>query len=418
MTNRHKYIVAVIPSWFDEQHHSHVRMERYLRWSKKAGLNVSIICSGNEDKIEKFNFGQIFYFEDILGYFREDRNTNNIQFRNIKRLIRFVFKKLWIPDNGIIWVLRIYLNSKVRKIISESDYLISTSPPESSHIGTYLLAKKYNKKLIIDLRDGWLDDPLRENIRGQSIRRKIEKYIENKILKYSFRIFVSSKTWKDLLNARYKHYKYKIFVLTNTYSIDYKKVSSETKNFKNEKLNILYLGRLTASRSTQKIEYLLEPILKYSKATNRNFNIKFVGKLVQEDFDGIDSISENYGNINDIIVQDPIEKSQINDELNRANGLLLLCISKASIPSKFYDYIPTLKPILVVTPKYSAIWNICENISQVSLIDSHNMNNSNDVLEEFWNNMIRNDNIFDVPDIFSEDYVSRQYLDAISINNN
>jgi hypothetical protein len=418
MSSDQKHIVAVIPSWFDEQHHSRVRMERYIRWSKIAGFNTTIICSGNIDKIETSKFGQIFYFEDLLGYFREDKNINNIKIKKLKKIIRFIFRKLWIPDNGIMWSLRIFYNKKVRSLIADSDYVISTSPPESSHLGAFLLARKYNKKLLIDLRDGWLDDPLRKNLRRESIRKQIEKYIESKIINYSFRIFVSSNVWKDLLVSRYEKFNSKIFVLTNAYSTGYEKLLNESINIENNKPVLLYLGRLTASRSTQKIEYLLEPILKYSKIKNRKFSIKFIGKLVKKDFDGINFVSAKYEVEKDIIVQDPIEKSKISEELSKADGLLLLCISKASIPSKFYDYIPTSKPVLVITPEHSAVWDICESISQVFLIDSNNMDNSNDVLEDFWNILTNMGNRYNIPHAFSEDYVSSKYLNSISLNQN
>lgn len=39
--------------------------------------------------------------------------------------------------------------------------VISSSPPESTHIGSVRLADALDAKLLVYLRDGWLDEPLK-----------------------------------------------------------------------------------------------------------------------------------------------------------------------------------------------------------------------------------------------------------------
>lgn len=403
-------VVIINPLWKDQQYIGKARIDRFLRWLNQAGFFVTIVCAGNNDRIEYKEYRTEIVIKDYAGIFGEKKGNNTVRKRRPNKFRKLIFKNILLPDYGIIWAWQVYFNKHVRNSIKKTTFIISSSPPESPHVVAYRLAKKFNKKLIIDMRDGWLDDPLRSELINNKFRNFRERLIEKRILTYANKIFVTSDVWKTELARRYGTLNDKIIVITNTYPNDHESFAQQIKE-SDEKLVFLYLGRLTASRKSQKIEYILNPLLNYSEEYNEKFEIRFVGHLVEDDFIGLNKSIKKFSQSNSkVIVKNEIPKSQITDVLKEASGLLLLCISKAAVPSKLYEYIPTLKPILVITYENSAVWNIVSTLPQAYLIDPANSEIHNEVIKRFIDHSKGKEGKYNIPKIYSEEYVSNIFV--------
>ena len=264
----------------------------------------------------------MFFSERVSHSLPKVRKPN--KFRN------FIARLILVPDYGIVWGILTFINKEVRKAVEEAEFVISSSPPESSHFIAYKLAKKYNKFLVTDMRDGWLDDPLKVILQENCFRKFIELKLEGKILNYSSKIFVSSPVWYKLLLDRYKDFSNKLSVLTNAYPRNYEELSFVSRK-STDKLILLYLGKLTASRESQKINFILEPLLRIFKFIRLDYEIHFVGRFIEEDYLDLSKVVKKYPECtNKIKFFDEIPRLQIFEEMNKANGLLLLCISKSS----------------------------------------------------------------------------------------
>jgi hypothetical protein len=91
----------------------------------------------------------------------------------------------------------------------------------------------------------------------------------------------------------------------------------------------------------------------------------------------------------------------------------LLCISEAAIPSKLYEYIPTGKPVLAVTPKNSAVWRICEGIKHVYLVDSDDLANTESTVMNFLDHCRGNQDSVSIPEELSPGYISKKFMQKI-----
>ncbi len=69
-----------------------------------------------------------------------------------------------------------------------------------------------------------------------------------------------------------------------------------------------------------------------------------------------------------------ISRDEMFSLLQIADGLLLLSASEAPIPSKLFEYIPTMKPILAITSCDSAVWELGNQIPQMSLVNQNDLN--------------------------------------------
>jgi len=85
---------------------------------------------------------------------------------------------LW-PDPEIRWHRQVV--NLVEKRINEADWLITTSPPESSHAIGGILAKKLNTQWCAELRDSWIEDSHRTHIKGP--RAAIERHFAKRWLR-------------------------------------------------------------------------------------------------------------------------------------------------------------------------------------------------------------------------------------------
>lgn len=83
------------------------------------------------------------------------------------------FLRIWLrwPDPEISWHKQII--DIVKDKVGQSDWLITSSPPESAHRIGGSLAQALNAKWCAELRDSWVENSHRAYVRG--FRRKIER---------------------------------------------------------------------------------------------------------------------------------------------------------------------------------------------------------------------------------------------------
>lgn len=414
MEKHAKEIAIIMPLWKHRQYLGRFRVGKFLRWLKAANISTTIICAGDYDQVNEEEYWIEIVLKDFAGIYKEERNSSSIQIKKKKNKLRaFIANLIFLPDRGIVWGWRVYFNEVVREKIKDIDFILISSPPESPAVSAYRLAKKFRKKLVVDLRDGWMDDPLRPELINNKIRSFREKQIEKRVLTFAHKIFVTSNTWKTKLTERYGYLKDKIIVVTNTYPPNHKSFAEQF-NKDNNKLVFLYLGRLSASRKTQRIENILYPLLEYSENNDEKFEIRFVGHLVEEDLIGLNKSTKKFPQSTaEVVIRDEVPKLKIVDELKEASGLLLLCISKAAIPSKFFEYIPTLKPILVITPINSAVWNIASKLPQAYLINSESSENNNEVIRKYINHSKGIAGESNIPDVYSEEHMCNIFINEL-----
>lgn len=411
-----KKIAIISPYWLDEENIGRTRLERFARWLINDGYELFFICAGAKDEVEKGKYGKHIIVKDPLKlYFKKTKlSANEKKVRNPNKFRRFLAYFLFNPDPGIVWGWRAIKNSNVRNAIKNVDVVISSSPPESPHVVAYKLAKKNKKILIVDMRDGWLDDPLKSILKNSRIRKFREGILEKKILFYASKIFVTSEIWKDQLCSRYRSLENTVTVLTNGYPLAQTEFKSKQVGI-NKNLNLLYLGRFFDSRDTQKVSALLEPLLIGLSDIDAKGTISLIGKLVKEDYAELSRIKvSNKKGAWHIKTNLPVPKNKVKDELSKANGLLLLCISKSAIPSKVFEYIPTGKPILTVTPQNSAVWKLCEKIPQVYLIDNNEPATFSKGVEGFIEHCLNSDKNYFIPSQYTDENLSKIFLKSIN----
>lgn len=87
------------------------------------------------------------------------------------------------PDNEIGWA-----GHAVQAVIASGlrpDWVLTTSPPESAHAVGERLKRALGVRWALEMRDSWLDEPLRPELAASGLRRKVEQGIAARWLEAS-----------------------------------------------------------------------------------------------------------------------------------------------------------------------------------------------------------------------------------------
>jgi len=369
-THHAKKAVVFAPFWRQENHVGNYRVDRFLRWLTQAGYYVILIRAGSQDAERTETWGKEVTVRDPLGLYRDPApGSTQLSPRKPKPLRRSLALRLFVPDPGIRWARAAAKDNTVINAVRGASFILSSSPPESVHVGAWLLSRRTGVPHIVDMRDGWLDEPNNLLLVSSALRRWRERRMEARILQDAKKIQVTSNVWKQLLCARYHDLGERVRVLTNAYPVIAQPVATSDIRNAEERL-LIHAGNFLASRSTQSPDLLLEPLLEHLSLQPSRGKIQLIGSLSNEDKEVVQSFEPRFERIGwRIQCAGAMPRSKVLALLAAADGLLLLAATQAALPSKVFEYIPTGKPLFVVTYRGSATWQACEPLPQATLFE-------------------------------------------------
>lgn len=373
MLNKPRKAIIFAPFWRQAGHVGNNRVDRFVRWLVEAGYLIVIIRAGSVNAIRDESWGQEITVRDPLGLYRDAQPGEPVDPspRKPNKWRRMLAYWLFNPDPSVIWARAAARHPTVLRAMEGAHFILSSSPPESAHVGAWMLSRKMSVPHIVDMRDGWLDEPLKPLLRSSALRRWQEGRLEHRILRDAKGIQVTSTVWQKMLCNRYQHLTSKVQVLTNAYPENAQVLCAKDKlRRENDKIVLIHAGRFTGSRLTQHPSLLLEPLLKNLANTVKTGVIRLIGSLTKEELAQIAPFEPRFNAIGwQIETHGPMSRYELLEQLPFADGLLLLSASHAALPSKLFEYIPTGLPIFVVTEKWSATWEICKSLPQATIVE-------------------------------------------------
>lgn len=411
-------IMIIAPFWGNTSHVGVYRVDRFVRWLSGVGIEIILVRAGAKDCIIKTEWGTEIMVRDPLRLYH-GVSGNNLELassRKPNKLRRKLSYILFNPDPTVVWAKRAARNAEVIKHSQDVRWMLSSSPPESTHVASYLLARRFNIELIIDMRDGWLDEPLKPLLKKSCVRRWLEGRMEKRILNFAGRIFVTSEVWKELLQNRMPSVAERITVLTNAYPDNLSLSAKLDSERSSDHLTLLHTGRFTGSRLSQRISHLLSPLFEGIKISPIAGKIVLLGQLTGKDMVEAYAWQERFSSFNwEIEIRKAVTRAKMFRIMDEADGLLMLSASNAAVPSKFFEYIPTGKPILAATLRDSAVWEMSEDIPQVVAVayeNSDKMSMSKRI--SIFLSLCRQKKIkIKIPEEYSEVYLSNIFLKNI-----
>jgi hypothetical protein len=409
-----KKAIIFAPFWRQTGHVGNNRVDRFVRWLVDEGYHIVMIRAGSADAIHDESWGQEITVSDRLGLYRdaelgEPAAANPRKPNKWRRALAYW---LFNPDPTIVWARSAARHPVVVSAMAGAQFILSSSPPESAHVGAWILSRKTSVPHVVDMRDGWLDEPLKQLLRSSALRRWQEGRLERRILQDAKGIQVTSAIWKDLLCHRFPNVTSKVKVLTNGYPENVQALG--VKNGPRDdtgKTVLIHAGRFTGSRLTQYPALLLDPLLNDLANSSKTGVIRLIGALTNDELEQIAPFEHRFKAIGwQIETPGVIPRAELLELLPKTDGLLLLSASYAALPSKLFEYIPTGLPIFVVTEKGSATWKICESLPQAMLVDVAT-NTASSMVNE--NSSFYEKVGFLVPDDYSEQKLSEKFMEFL-----
>lgn len=409
-----KKAVIFAPFWRQLGHVGNYRVDRFVRWLAVSGFYVVLVRAGSVAGQRTESWGVELTVRDPLGLYRDTTVDNApTKTRKPNKLRRIFAYWLFNPDPGIIWSRAATSNPVVLEHGQGASFVISSSPPESTHIGAAALAEKLKTKLIVDMRDGWLDEPLKPLLRDSKLQKWREGRLEKATLLQADKILVTSPVWKSLLGERLPFTQDKTVVLTNGYPptglFSLKQTQSRSKN---DPIRLIHAGRFTGSRLSQKVSYLLEPLLLGLGHSVTQGIVTLLGRLESVDLKEITRWQSQFKAKGWAIeVKDAVPRDEMMALLHQADGLLLLSASQAAIPSKLFEYLTLKKPVFTVTLQSSAVWKMGESLAQIFLTDYRHPDEQ--VARLFISACEIPKSGYDMPDKFSEELLAEIFMKTV-----
>lgn len=403
--------VIIAPFWGQPGHVGNYRVERFVRWLSDEHVEIVLIRAGASTCRRVMPWGIELTVRDPLGVYRDKAPTGaSVKRRKSSRMRQLLVRWLFNPDPGIIWAQFAARHRLVAKNAVGAIFVLSSSPPESAHIAAASIARKLATKLVVDMRDGWLDEPLKPLLRASRFQRWREGRLEKSVLEGADRVFVTSPVWKALLENRRPIVRGKTTVLFNAYPPNERSPIKRTGGSRsNGPIKLLHAGRFTGSSLSRVASKLLEPLLPGIAGAGAVGVVTLLGTLEARDLEEIARweqrfLSEGWT----IEIKDAIPRDEMMTLLGQADGLLLLSASYAAIPSKLFEYIPIAKPIFATTPQGSAVSRIGVLTGQIFLSDYRQPDPV--VARSFISACQEPKHSYSSPDEFSEEFLSKIFL--------
>lgn len=361
-------VLFICPHWHQNGNVGVLRARRMVRWMQQSGWTVTVVCAGSRSRTEPADFGSVITMKDPLGIFKEHdiHRKPDASSRRPNPFRRLLAYALLTPDLQLPWALSCRWSDEVQKSAANSQVILSSSPPESAHVLAGWLHARYEVPFIMDLRDGWLDEPMKPLLRSSSVQRVRERRLEKRLVGSASSVLVTSSQWKEMLSLRYPQLSHRIHVLTNAFP-DHQPVFSATQSPSDSTLHLLHAGRISSSRPERNPQDLLDLLYRVTNSLQvATGSLTFLGTMESDEIHSVKQWEPEFSNRGWTIKLEPqLPHYRALERMADTDILILYSASRASIPAKFFDYLYTGKPILCICPPGSAVWHASEGLAQV-----------------------------------------------------
>jgi glycosyltransferase involved in cell wall biosynthesis len=151
-------------------------------------------------------------------------------------------RALLLPDRWILWSLRAgAFTPTIRPQV-----VVSSGPPHSTHLAGARLARRFDASHVIDIRDGWGDDPM--GLHVVPWQRWVDSALERRLLPHASAIVTVSHDQAGSITSRFGALAERVRVIPNGFDPEDLRGISPRIPATGDKITFLYAGRLVAGQ--------------------------------------------------------------------------------------------------------------------------------------------------------------------------
>ena len=296
-------------------------------------------------------------FGGLTGKTDKEVSTPSTAFSNdgslLKKIGIWIRANFFIPDARIGWVP--FAFKKAETIISEYgiEQVISTGPPNSTHlIGLKLKTKYPDLNWIMDMRDPWSQIFYNQHLPRTDRASKKDISLEKKCLTKADEVIVVSDSMNKVQQSVFdRHY----HTITNGFDHEDFELTNDNDNRNPDALTIKYVGSMTEAAIPHSFFKALSSL---DDDLRKKIKVSFFGSFNEK----VKEIINRY-NLQDLISYHGYIPHKASKKEMQTADLLLLVIpdtedNELIITGKIFDYIGAQKPILCIGPEYGDASNL------------------------------------------------------------
>lgn len=265
--------------------------------------------------------------------------------------VRWFFKNfIYIPDNYRPWAkaatmecLRICAERRI-------DAIYTTLPPFSSACVGHDLRLATGVPWIVDYRDLWFGDVLREWL--PEWRKRIELRMETRLLRAADVIVTVSEPKTSFMRQLHPKLKARWETLTNGYDQDTYANRERTRQFGKGSIEFVYTGRLFKNRRGYAFAEALGRLRKTNPALVENVRVRILGGVAPEIRARYDQILADHAIAHLYDFAGDVSYNIAMDAQINCDYLLLIVdtgeTSDGVIPGKLFEYVSARRPIFAL----------------------------------------------------------------------
>ncbi|NNU14791.1 glycosyltransferase [Parvularcula sp. ZS-1/3] len=238
---------------------------------------------------------------------------------------------LLVPDPELPWVVRNARRIKEHARSYRPDVVLTTSPPESIHLGGAWLAGALDVPWVADVRDHWLLAPLMEE-RTFSLRRHVEGFLARRLLQRASLITAAERSMQREMRV------YAPTVPTLHLPQPGPALLKATPVPSGRVFRVLHTGGFTTSHAERDIGPALDLVAEV-RASAPHVHFLFQGALTSEE-------RERASRVEGLTIKPPVSLVESWAEQQQASALLLVAADGAIMPpGKLSEYRAAGRPI-------------------------------------------------------------------------
>jgi glycosyltransferase involved in cell wall biosynthesis len=247
--------------------------------------------------------------------------------------------------------------------------IFSTGPPWISHLVARHLKKRYRLPWLADFRDPWAYHPVREDF--PFWRHWLNQRQEESCIRWADRVLCNTDRLRQFLVQFYSSLPTEKFVsLPNGFEDPIATLSSSQS--KPSTRILLHIGSLYANRRVDTFCQGIATLVRTGRLDPHSLKIVFLGEADPSIVDAAYQKAPELVETGCIKFQPRVSWQQAQEALLEADLLLLFQGSnKLEVPAKFFEYLPTGKPILAVVEQ-GALSDIVESTASGLWVDPGN----------------------------------------------
>jgi glycosyltransferase involved in cell wall biosynthesis len=267
-----------------------------------------------------------------------------------------IFYNLFIPDGMLDWLplAAAYAHWIIRHYRVE--VVLTSSPPHSTHLLGVVLKRYKNVRWIVDFRDPWLDNVVRNRMLSLSpYRNTIEKRMEKWTLRQADGVIANTEANRGILLARHPQLDpKKVVTIPNGFDTGDLEQLPEIEA-KSEKFVATFTGYLYPGMADAFLRAVAK-LLHNEPGLAHKLKIQFIGQASPYYQQKMFSLSNGLFQVTQWL--GPMSHRRAIAHLQSSD--LLLCFNFPAqeaagvVPSKLYEYFMMAKPILAVGPEGEA----------------------------------------------------------------